>query len=433
MSNRATPRFEMDIDGDFRLSLSAIHTAGTTATAPVLEDLLTVAAAVARADRVSRRGFNWCREFDLRIALQQPARWTPESLHRLTSALQWLTGDSWSISITQSTMPRRAAQIDWLCEPLSPVVTFSGGVDSFAAAATTLVQGTCILSCTETSSRTTTVASACLAHLRGAKLVSVPLQLAIGDHAEPSYRTRTFVFFVAAAVTAAVNGSGRVVIGENGQGCLGPSVVRRYNEHPHRGAHPHLGCYVEDLFRIVSGSTIKFEFPFLWRTKSDVVAELERAGHALGLAATNSCSRPPSRQGRPGAPPHCGICAGCLLRRVAFEDRVPEAEDAYTWRLLDASTIEDAAPDFPTHRSDVELAREAVALLEQLATTRQLPSFSSVERIVLREVSDALGIANEVAQQHLMALLDRHSAEWNSFLERRAPSSWIRVAAGRSQ
>ena len=53
----------------------------------------------------------------------------------------------------------------------------------------------------------------------------LPVNIAVGNHPEPTYRTRTFLFFSMAALAAAKTETTRVFIGENGIGALGPSMI----------------------------------------------------------------------------------------------------------------------------------------------------------------------------------------------------------------
>src|SRR3546814_17139099 len=60
--------------------------------------------------------------------------------------------------------------------------------------------------------------------------LATPISLSIGDHAEITYRTRTFLFYPVAVLAAHKFGTKLFVVGENGVGMVGPSMVTSGDE-----------------------------------------------------------------------------------------------------------------------------------------------------------------------------------------------------------
>jgi hypothetical protein len=65
-----------------------------------------------------------------------------------------------------------------------------------------------------------------------------------------------------------------VVIGENGQGALGPACVPFADEWWLRSAHPAFVHRWASFLRLVLDRPVRFEQPQLWKTKGQVILNL---------------------------------------------------------------------------------------------------------------------------------------------------------------
>jgi 7-cyano-7-deazaguanine synthase in queuosine biosynthesis len=132
---------------------------------------------------------------------------------------------------------------------------------------------------------------------------------------EQTYRSRPFVFFSFAGIGAFVSNAEAVVIGETGQGALGPAMIRYADEWPFRSTHPGFLSRLSRYLSLAFGKEIAFRAPQLWHTKGEVLRKLVDEGLSRGWDETKSCSvRPNDRHGAPV----CGICGGCVLRSLAI-------------------------------------------------------------------------------------------------------------------
>lgn len=108
---------------------------GSLGTVPsVLIDLVRIAAGAYMADRRSRRGQGFTRTIDLHVQVVASESFR-ESINDIADLLAWLTGDEWSVSLSDDGLPvpetietEDRAEID-------SVALLSGGLDSFCGAA----------------------------------------------------------------------------------------------------------------------------------------------------------------------------------------------------------------------------------------------------------------------------------------------------------
>ncbi len=131
---------------------------------------------------------------------------------------------------------------------------------------------------------------------------------------EPSQRSRSFLFLAAASVVAAVGGSGRVFINENGIMAIHlPMTSARIGSLSTHTASPVVVERVASLAGDVFGTPVQIANQLVGLTKPEVVELGVSLGLRDNLAATVSCWS----IGRTSE--HCGICAPCLMRRISFE------------------------------------------------------------------------------------------------------------------
>lgn len=412
-------------------------------------DLMLLAGVVAFVDRAVRRvrSHGWCRVLQITMSVHDPDCWErPEVKESLQEALKFLTGDSWQFAfVARRTQDDRALQLHLpIDRSVKIVMPYSGGLDSFAGlvgflrrtpnervmlvtaemgnAATKLIQST---------------VQAAGGHLRS-EVVGVPLRMHTIHHAEESYRTRAFLFTTLAAIASRLTGNLDVIVPENGIGAIGPSLVPFSTEHPHRAAHPGFTLRLAEFLRTLRRTPPKFAFPHLWKTKGEVLHDL--AGHGLeGWQASRSCSRNPARA-KKGSNSHCGICGGCLLRRIALHaglGSVVGSQERYVWQNLGAADLSQAcdlnATNIQTTDNDVEIAAYAVLSAKDLADQAddKVPSVD-VERVASELSHCGEGNAGEVAAR-IVRLLRTHAKEWSGFLSSFGENGWISQVGGKDK
>jgi len=240
----------------------------------------------------------------------------------------------------------------------------------------------------------------------------LPVTAHYGHHPEPSYRTRTFLFFCMAALAAAKTGTRRVVVGENGIGALGPSLLPHGDECPHRTTHPAFTRRIAAFINTLLGAVLSFEHPQQFRTKGQVLTHALRYD-VTGWELTNSCVR----DARAGLGDQlCGVCSGCLLRRTALL-AAGCSESGFYWQDLSASTLATCRPDFgrPHDLENPEdIMRHAAHDMSELASIARLDPGHRVLQSAAWELADGdVGRCHGIATD-IHGLIRTHACEWEA-------------------
>lgn len=396
-------------------------------------DLLVVASTAAFVDRRARRrrGEGWPRDFRVQIPVHCPDQWNRAGTSSaLQEALAYLTGDMWNFKFVQRKHADRQALQLLLKRPAIPsaiVLPYSGGLDSFAALR--------LLQAQESNATPLLVTTAHgggnppahrMFHGKSVERVTIPVRIAPGAHAEPTYRTRTFLFFSVAAIAAKLSGASRVIVAEPGQGAIGPSIVRFGDEHPYRGSHPAFTQRLRRLLTQLWGTSPSFEHPNIWSTKGDVLRKLRDLDILDGWQQTHSCSQRPAGRGSAG---HCGICGNCISRRVAAHSASIDTDqqmDVYRWGDLSSAELVGGS-------SGVEIATYAILDYAGLASLGGQNPIPLDVKGAANELSRALDLSPQECVQRLCSLLERHKVEWDAFLTSLPEHSWIRKVAEEQQ
>ena len=240
---------------------------------------------------------------------------------------------------------------------------------------------------------------------------------------EVSYRTRPLVFYTFAAIGAVITNAESVVIGENGQGAIGPACLPFADEWWFRSAHP---AFVERWARfltLVLDKSIQIKQPQLWNTKGEVLTKLRDNDSILGWEQTRSCvARPKERYSRHG----CGICGGCLLRTVsAYAAGLPLSAEDNDFNVFAAEDIghDRGGREMQMTPGERSLAVRSVAIMVQFARLANSPDGRS---IVDREARLIDPNHPEAIQPKVVRLLRQHRLEWDAFTASLPSRSWIR-------
>jgi 7-cyano-7-deazaguanine synthase in queuosine biosynthesis len=248
-------------------------------------------------------------------------------------------------------------------------------------------------------------------------------------HAEPSFRSRAFIFNIWSAYAATLTGCREIVIPENGQGSIGSSLIRLGGEAPHRSCHPgftsRLGLFVEKL----TGKQVAFLHPALYQTKGQILSLLYNLNpdSSTWLLDHPSCSYDARQANRNHRLVHCGVCGNCLLRRMSLHAARIEDVTEYKVKHLDSSSIQTgiAPGDKLRHAKAYEdLAGNSVRGMQRLAllanvlnSCRVLAEIEGLARYQNRSQADT--------RADLARLLDQHRQEWTTFLAYCGKASWL--------
>lgn len=388
---------------------------------PIIEDLATIVESVALADRtfLRRRSEGWSRHIRLSLPLYEPGEFTkPENYRMLLDVLWFLTGDQWEIEFVQ-----RKGGLDsqpHLSLPITPprfVVPFSNGLDSFSQARlleAEFGQDAVLRVCSGAARRKLNPFNIPILH--------IPRRFGPGKRREQSYRSRPLVYFTFAAVASAVAGAEKVLVGESGQGAIGPALLPFANEWPFRSTHPAFLSRLGQFLQAVYGQSIQIEAAQVWRTKGEVLLDLKEKNLVLGIEGTRSCSLDVRhRQGFDG----CGICGGCLLRTTALRSAgLPQSPTsvAASHTSPEPMWLDAANAPRPMSRNQRDIAAHSITSMRALA---ELVDSEDGRAAIAQEASILSPTAPEIAEQKLDRMLRRHVQEWADFVNDLEPTAWL--------
>jgi len=401
---------------------------------PDLIDLLVVAAAIEFCDITVRRPTHgWARHFDVRIAIHDKALWDQSSVNSaLVDAAGFLTGDLWSFEFVsrqrrEKTVEQKMLELNSGARVIMP---YSDGLDSRAVAA--------IVEAEEKNAlvrvRLGTQGADRRSHDRRHKpFTSVPYEIKLpkGEHRDSSARSRAFKFAVITGIASRLAGVDRIIVTESGQGALGPVLAVTGHAYPDYRVHPAFTRRMENLFCALFGRAPHYEFPRIWSTKGETLAEASALG-TFAWADTRSCWQGSRQTGIGGRRRQCGICAACLLRRMSMHHaKLDEPASNYVWETLSSSTIRGGATrkfkNFTPAMGEYAIA--GVLHLDHLAAMAEPGPYEMIRSRVSRELARALGDGEPEVDRKLGSLLARHKAEWLSFVATLGEESFIRKIA----
>jgi 7-cyano-7-deazaguanine synthase in queuosine biosynthesis len=413
---------------DIRASASAekIVDYCVTAHESIYEDLATIVESMAYADRlvVRRRATGWTRQLSIELPVYEHAHFRrPSVAMALADAAQFLTGDQWTIEFVarKRSRPPRQGKLPLRRGAIRHIVPFSDGLDSFAQAKLSVHSHGTESVMLVRSGLTPDSSIARLAALR------VPRKFSGVRMREVSYRTRPLVFYTLAAIAAAVTEAEAVVIGESGQGAIGPACLPFADEWWFRSAHPAFVKRWAEFLGLALERPIRFEQPQLWQTKGEVLSSLRDRDLLEGWQRTRSCAaRPNERHGHHG----CGICGGCLLRRssaCAARLALPAGDHAFDIEASEDRVCDQGDREMRMTPGERGVAVRAIAVMAEFARLADAPEGKSV---VDREARLINPSDPRAAEARLLRLLKQHKAEWDALLLLLPSPSWVRDIMG---
>jgi len=290
--------------------------------APRAWDLLSIALSVVTADFAGLRDHSpdgWTREFDIEIAVADPAFWEGQAAP-LAEALAFLTTDRWTLRFHGGGMLPAPPR-----DPVRPaedcVVLLSGGLDSLIGAIDLTAAGRRPFAISQTVRGDADKQVDFAARIGGG---INHLQLNHNAHSpgaqESSQRARSLVFVtfgVLAATTLRRYHDGLSVplyVCENGFIAINPPLTGgRLGSLSTRTAHPE---FLTRLQRVLdaAGLRVGIENPYSAKTKGEMLRDCaDQALLNTEAARSTSCGRFQRFNYR-----QCGRCVPCQVRRAAF-------------------------------------------------------------------------------------------------------------------
>ncbi|MBJ6126886.1 7-cyano-7-deazaguanine synthase [Microvirga splendida] len=419
-------RRAFDLERDIRFSTAGLQSYAFARWEPVVHDAMILAAAVEYADRSTKRpALGWTRKIELRIPVHEPDRWSsPTVIEALHEALRFLTGDDWSIEFSHRKSAARAPSQEYLQLPIETeaVIAYSDGMDSRAVAGILNVS---------LGERLVRVRVGSKASGRPAKEKREPftrVPYSVSATGEASARNRGFKFALISGLAAYLTEADQIIIPESGQGIFGPALITAAHAYPDFRNHPLFTARMEKFMKALLRHPVRFVFPRLWHTKGETLREFTALPDSDSWRDTKSCWRGAQWSALNGKLLQCGICAACMLRRMSINAaRLSETGEGYICSDLTAPTFEASVQEGFTRMSPAfrEYAIAGTLHLDHLADMADQDNRPTVARHAALTAA-ALDMAPAVAEERLRGMLQRHAAEWNSFLKSIGARSFLR-------
>jgi hypothetical protein len=224
-------------------------------------------------------------------------------------------------------------------------------------------------------------------------------------------------------------GAEQIIVPESGQGALGPALVPVGHGYEDYRNHPLFTDRMEVFLHGLFSRHISFQFPRLWSTKGETLAELAANDPSPFPLEAWSCWQQSRQTSVNGRKRQCGICGACMLRRLSLHAaHLDERPETYIWENLGANTFENgAAAGF---KKITEAMRDyAIAGTLHHDHLAALASNSLGTRPFKRNaflLSRSRGLSESSAATRLERLLKQHAVEWKHFVGSLGSDSFVR-------
>ena len=408
------------------------------------QDLLEIAAYISAADQATSRGSSddcnletsWRRDLALRIAVRDRPFWTRKDVvATLTSAVSWATDDDYAFKFVAA--PARSLALVPL-KVATPaelfraerVVAFSGGLDSLAGAAATILdecKSTALVSM-RTATKLDPMQDSLAARLAGAagllphppsvRHIGLRLRHTDAIDAERTHRSRSFVVVAICSVVARALGLDTVHLFENGVVSVNlPISAQLVGSRATRTTHPLTLARFNKLLSLVFERAFSITNPYLTKTKVDVLRVLSDLKLASLIPATVSCGATTKMT---SAGTHCGTCTQCIDRKLAIL----------------AAGLEDVEPNGLYRKSAIDGALDGIAataiegyfqrarIIDAMTEEQFLLGYPELSRVFSSD------LAAVVTPRQLYELHRRHASEVLTGTRRAMDSHTGRIGKG---
>jgi REase_DpnII-MboI len=345
-----------------------------------LTDLVEVAAYTYAADCGTSRGEQWQdeaatepwgRDFHLVIPVRDLTFWNRDDVQtNLVQVLTFLSNDTWAFTFVPWEEPELVQgflelgdQEDWPFRGVERAVMFSGGLDSLAGVVESLGAGRAA-GPGQPSARGRSIDPPARFVLRPGRPVSAT------DHPRPRLAQQTapgprghtahalFPLLRSWRSGSSLHGGGRCQILRK-RCCLLdlPVADEVVGARASRTTHPKALGMLSRLHSLVMDRPFAVDNPYLFRTKTEVVATIAEHGAGRLIGLSRSCSRGMFVSKTQW---HCGVCSQCIDRRIAVLDAGQEANEQADDYVVDVFT--GPRKDGPDKNIAVGYARHATEL-----------------------------------------------------------------------
>ena len=420
----------LDLERDVKFSTDPLEAYALARSELIIHDAIVVAAAIEYGDKaIKRSSQRWTRRISLCIPVHDPDRWNASRVSTtLREAIEFLTGDYWVIRFEKRLNHVSIPPQEYLDFPVETeaVLPYSDGMDSRAVAGIVRASlGEKIVPVRVGSENRNNPTN------NGGRKPFTKVPYKVSCHMpnkESSVRSRGFKFALISAIAAYLVDVQKIIIPESGQGIIGPVLVGSGHLYPDYRNHPlftiRMQCFIEALL----GMQVRYNFPRIWNTKGETLRKFNSLCGEDDWKSTRSCWRDNRWSSVNGKWRHCGVCAACMLRRVAVHAAgLRESPDAYVCTNMAAATLESAVdPNFTNlNRAYRDYAIAGVLHMDHLAAMAKVDARSQVERHATL-LAPTLDRSREETLKDLKTLLLKHAAEWQSYLDSLSPNSFVK-------
>ena len=300
---------------------------------PSFHDLVEIATYVYCADQAITRGSdgvdnfgeNWRRRLFFRIAVRNPDLWNSSPLKgQLIETLSFLSEDEYHFDFVKlKKQPPTQQHFEFDVDPPEEVMLFSGGLDSLGGAIQEAVTNSRkIMMVTHKSTQKLNRRHRKLLELLSKEATHQPLHIPVVINKikslgrEYTQRSRSFLYAALGATVAHMFKLSRIRFYENGIISFNlPISSQVVGARATRTTHPQVINGFAKIFSALAGKPFSVENPFLWKTKTEVINDIVKAGCADTIKFSTSCAHTWEMT---KLHTHCGKCSQCIDRRFAI-------------------------------------------------------------------------------------------------------------------
>lgn len=327
---------------------------------PRMVDLLEIASYVYATDCATNRGEGWTnkaseeswdRDFHFVIPVRDVEFWSrAEVVSTLRQLLLFLSNDQYTFEFRRLVADRTGQEYfdlgdddDWPFYGVERVTMFSGGLDSLAGAVETANKGEKLVLVSHRpvgsiNKRQRELFEEFNQTYPDNPMVHIPVWINKDEELgrESTQRTRSFLYAAIGAVVAeSINAKG-IRFFENGVVSLNlPVADEVLRARASRTTHPKSLHYLSRLLSLVVSPEFVVDNPFMFKTKTEVVALLAHYGVEKFILLTRSCTHTRKQSKNQW---HCGTCSQCIDRRIAILAAGLESSDTETDYVSDVFT-----------------------------------------------------------------------------------------------
>jgi 7-cyano-7-deazaguanine synthase in queuosine biosynthesis len=389
----------------------------------------------------------WGRDFHFVIPVRDLAFWSRKDVNdSLRAFLHFLSDDTYAFTFHPLEKERALQEYielgdaaDWPFYGTDRVIMFSGGLDSLAGTVELAEQGSNLVLVSHrpvsTMSKRQKLLFQELRKTYATPMIHVPVWInkSMKYGREHTQRSRSFLYSAVGTVVAESVKARGVRFFENGIVSLNLPVAEEVlRARASRTTHPFVLDMFSQFYSLITERPFTIDNPYLFNTKTEVVAKLSGSKGAFLAGRTCSCAHAMFKSKEQW---HCGTCSQCIDRRFAMLGAALEQHDPLTDYVVDV--FSGPRKDGPERSMAVDYVRHGLELnrmnedeiaakfnLELTRAVRSLPNRSAAAQKLIEMHKRHGDVVHRVLAQQLQENV-------NAFLDKKLDSSsMLAIVAG---